>query len=108
MYDRSIYFLIVVLMMTNMIYGLASPFLPTLLDDSGIKETWTGIIFAIYAIAVMIASLFVGKLIDKVGYRNMVSAGVIIMSASICGFGLVYRVTDKTVIIVSFLLLRFA
>lgn len=108
MYDKSIYFLTLVLMTTNMIYGLAAPFLPTLFDDLGIEETWTGIIFSVYAVAVMIASLFTGKLLDRVGYRTMIFSGLIMMSASICCFGLVYLATDKEVVIFCFVILRFA
>ena len=106
MFDKSIYLILAMLGMTNTIYGLASPFLPTLLDDAGIDETWTGLIFTVYAIASMITSLIVGKIIDRAGHRCMITAGSVLMAASIFCFGLVYRLNDKLTIVLLFLILR--
>jgi hypothetical protein len=51
MFDKSIFMLMATLFMTNTIYGLASPFLPTRLEEAGVNPAWTGLIFAMYAIA---------------------------------------------------------
>ena len=92
MYDSSIYLLVALTGMTNLIYGLAAPFLPTMLNDRGVAETWTGLIFAIYAVSSMVTSLFVGKTIGNNRHRKMITCGTILMGISIAGFGLVYKV----------------
>ena len=94
------------LFMTNTIYGLASPFLPTLLDEFGVDATWTGLIFAMYAVASIITSLFVGKLIESIGHRRLIATGGILMALSIVGFGAAYHVKKKWLLILLFNLLR--
>ena len=106
MFDKSIFLILAMLGITNTIYGLASPFLPTLLNEAGIEETWTGLIFSMYAVASITTSLFVGKLINRIGHRIMITAGATLMALSIIGFGAVHHVTDKLMIVLLFNLLR--
>ena len=106
MCDKSILLILAILVTSNTFYGLAAPFLPTLLEDLDIAETLTGLIFSAYAIASMIMSLFVGKIIDRAGHRCIITLGALLMSTSIFCFGLVHRLSDKLAIVLLFLLLR--
>lgn len=106
MYDKSIFLIMAMLFTTNTIYGLASPFLPTLLDEAGVDATWTGLIFAVYAVASIITSLAVGKLIARIGHRKLITTGGILMALSIVGFGAAYHVKKKFLLILLFNLLR--
>ena len=89
MIDRSIGLLLLVIFVSNTIYGLASPFLPTVLEEKEIDSVWTGIIFAAYAVASIFASLAAGKLLDKIGHNKILCAGCALMAGSIACFGLI-------------------
>ena len=106
MVDSSILIILSVLFLSNTIYGLASPFLPQLLEDKGIEPIWTGLIFSSYSITMVILSPVVGATVDRVGHRWMIVVGVILMSASISSFGLVKYVTTNPVIIAASIVLR--
>ena len=105
MFDRAVGLLFLLLFISNTIYGLASPFLPTFFDDRGISSTWTGLIFSAYAIAMTIISLLAGKCLDRIGHRKIMLFGALLMSASIVSFGLIERIeSNETLIAVSILL----
>lgn len=87
MVDSSIVLILAVLFLSNTIYGLASPFLPRLLEDRGISESWTGLIFATYAIAYMIGAPVIGSLVDKIGHGVIMTVGILLMSGAIASFG---------------------
>ena len=58
--DKQIILLLLVLFLSNTIYGLGSPFLPQVFVEKGISHTWTGVIFSSYAVATIFTSLFIG------------------------------------------------
>eukprot|EP00353_Schmidingerella_taraikaensis_P006822 CAMPEP_0185568234 /NCGR_PEP_ID=MMETSP0434-20130131/1255_1 /TAXON_ID=626734 ORGANISM="Favella taraikaensis, Strain Fe Narragansett Bay" /NCGR_SAMPLE_ID=MMETSP0434 /ASSEMBLY_ACC=CAM_ASM_000379 /LENGTH=67 /DNA_ID=CAMNT_0028182679 /DNA_START=119 /DNA_END=318 /DNA_ORIENTATION=+ len=64
-------------------YGLAAPFLPALLEERGVASTWTGLIFGIYAISMVVFSLITGKIVDKVGHNKIMAIGTFVMALSI-------------------------
>ena len=105
-FDKSINTILLTLMLSNVIYGLASPFLPNLLEQAGIASTWTGIIFAVYAVALTIVSLIVGQFLDRLGHTKVMTAGCILMAISCGSFGLVKYVDGKRAIIASAIILR--
>ena len=106
MFDRSAGLLFLLLFISNTIYGLASPFLPTFFEDRGINSTWTGLIFTAYAIAPIIVSLIAGKLLDKVRHSRVILFGALLMSASIVSFGLIERIDNNEALIAVSILLR--
>ena len=67
-----------IIVCTNSVYSLASLFLPTVFKEKDIPGFWTGLVFSMYSIAVVIVSPFVGTMINKVGlrkyYRNRTSS----------------------------------
>ena len=91
---------------SNISYGLASPFLPTVLDDKGISSVWTGIIFASYAVASTIASLVVGSFLEKIGHKASITIGSILMGVSVVAFGTISDIPDKVTVIALSILLR--
>ena len=76
MFDRTILCILVILFISNNIYGLAGAFLPTLAEDLGIPSSWTGLIFATYSIAMTITSFIVGDVVDKIGHGSIIATGV--------------------------------
>ena len=89
MFDRSIALLLLAIFVSNTIYGLASPFLPTVLEEKQIAPTWTGIIFAAFAVASTFAALLTGSILDKIGHNKIICFGCVLMSGSIAAFGMI-------------------
>ena len=104
--DISIVIILTVLFLANSIYGLASPFLPKLLEERGIAESWTGVIFASYAIAYTIMAPIIGGVVDKFGHNRILTAGILLMSASITAFGTTIYLDSNTGLIGTSIALR--
>ena len=105
--DCALVLLLSILFASNTIYGLASPFLPTFLEDKEIDSHWTGLIFSMYAVATTISAIFIGKYLDSLGHNRVIMVGSFLMSACIVCFGLIERLEEKAEIIGISLALRF-
>ena len=105
-FDRSINTILLTLTLSNVIYGLAAPFLPNLIEEGGIESTWTGIIFAVFAVALTIVSLIVGQFLDRIGHTKVMTAGCILMSLACASFGLLIYIDDKQTFIIAAIVLR--
>jgi MFS family permease len=75
-------------MLSNCAYALVAPFLPLELEKAGISKAYTGPIFSMYSVAVIICSPIIGKYIKQYGRRNFVQFGLIAMSLSMFGFAI--------------------
>jgi len=106
MIDRHILLILLVLFVSNTIYGLASPFLPTELEEKGIDSIWTGIIFSAYAVATIFTSLGVGCCLNTVGHNKIIFWGSLIMAICIIAFGQVENLEAKESIIIISIALR--
>ena len=106
MLDKSILIILAVLLLSNTIYGLASPFLPRLFVERGIAESWTGFIFACYAIAYSVMAPIVGMIIDKASYKLIMTCGIILMATSIASFGFSTYISSNSCLIGTATLLR--
>jgi MFS family permease len=76
-----------IIVCTNSVYSLASLFLPTVFKEKDIPGFWTGLVFSMYSIAVVIVSPFVGTMINKVGFANIIAIGLVLMGAAIIPIG---------------------
>ena len=85
--DRSLTLLLITIYFTNAIYGLASPFLPQVLEQKNIQSVWTGVIFSAYAIASTISAIVTGKVLNSIGHGPVITFGGFLMAGSIVGFG---------------------
>ena len=99
MWDKSLALILLNSFFTNTIYGLASPFLPALLEEAGVDSVMTGLIFASYAIAVTIVSPIVGMQLSNFEQRKIMSFGCILMAISCASFGRVEYTTDTTIVV---------
>ena len=106
MCDSQLLIVLLTIFFSNTIYGLAAPFLPTVMEERGVDTTWTGLIFAMYAIAVILVSLVAGKTIDYFGHSRIIAFGSLLMAASIVGFGMVDKLHSQGLLIGVSLLLR--
>lgn len=69
-------------------------------------ETLFGYIFASYALAVMVGSLIVGRILTKVGRKAVLLSGLLLMSVTMIGFGLIAYIHNPTLLISVSLMLR--
>ena len=106
MLDCSIYILVLAIFVSNTIYGLASPFLPTVLEEKQISSIWTGVIFAAFAISSSITSLLVGKILDSIGHNKVIMFGCILMAICIASFGLIEQIDQGKYVILLSIVLR--
>ena len=108
MLDCSLCIILLTTFLSNTIYGLAAPFLPQLLEEKGIDPTWTGLIFASYAIATIFVSLIAGKIVDKISHAWVMFAGTLLMSGSIAAFSCAFSLEENWEIIAVSIGLRLA
>ena len=106
MVDFTLVLLLVDSFFANMIYSLASPFLPKVLAEKGIGTVWMGIIFAVYAVAKTFSSIITGKVIGKFGHKIIITVGAIILVVTVASFGFIEDMDDKECIIISSIGLR--
>ena len=90
MVDRSKAILLLVLLISNLNFGLASPFLPTFLADRGVSTSMIGIIFAAFSIAATISSLLIGKVVDRWSHKTVIILSCLLMAACVIGFEYVF------------------
>ena len=106
MLDKSIGIILCTVFLSNTIYGLAAPFLPALLAEKGIASTWTGVIFAAYAVSMVFVSLAVGKVLDRIGHAKIMAFGALLMALSIASFSSAIYIESNAAIIAVAVLLR--
>jgi MFS family permease len=74
-------FVTAVALATDMlVYGIAIPVLPRIAGTSG--PTAVGLLFACYAIAMIVATPLAGVLVDRIGHRIPMLAGLFALAAS--------------------------
>jgi len=89
--DRTVYFLLVCNVISNSAYGMIAPFLPQQLQAKGVEESVIGMIFSSYSAAVIVMSLFVGKIFDRIGPVYTLGYGLFQMGCAIILFGFIER-----------------
>ncbi|MGM7683866.1 MFS transporter [Cytobacillus sp. Hm23] len=76
--NKTVLFIVSIAIFTDMLmYGLVVPFLPIYATDLGASQSFVGILFASYAIALFIATPFSGALADRIGRKKMITIGLL-------------------------------
>ena len=104
--DSTQLILFTVIICTNSVYALASLFLPMVLASKSIPGFWVGLVFAIYAIAVVFASPIVGTILNKTGFPNLIAIGLVMMSCSIVPVGFLMEIQNDLTTLAVCILLR--
>ena len=105
--DRTIVWILLCTLISNSAYAMIAPFLPIEFMEKGIEEQSIGMIFAIYSVAVIIFSPFVGKSIQYVGQTNLIACGIAVMGITFILFGLIDDMSDPIKIYIYGIILRF-
>ena len=74
---RALIVAAIALFTDNLLVGLAVPVLPLLPSVVEAGPAWTGILFASYAVAVVVAALFAGRIVDRRGPKTPLLIGLI-------------------------------
>ena len=79
----------------NLVYGLTSPILPKTLEERGISEVWTGIIFASFPISAFPACILAGIYLEKIGHVREMGWGCVLFAVSSCFMGVIVDMEDE-------------
>ena len=107
MLERKLVWILICTLISNSAYALIAPFLPLEFKDKGVSGEMIGIMFAIYSMAVIVCSPFVGRTILCVGNTNMISLGITTMGLAFILFGFIPRLDSMTSILTVGFILRF-
>ena len=107
MADPKIVWIMICTLISNSAYALIAPFLPLEFKKVNISGEIIGLMFAIYSVAVIVASPVVGKAVHSFGRANMISLGIFTMGLAFVLFGFIPMIESKIVIIVVGFALRF-
>ena len=94
--DATQLILYTIITCTNSVYALASLFLPAVFEDKAIGGFWVGIVFATYSIVVVLGSPFVGTILNKCGFANLIAAGLVAMGISVIPLGFLKQIESNT------------
>lgn len=83
MKEPGILAIVLLLLLSNINYGLASPFIPVLIAERGIASIWTGLLFAVYSISYVMVSFITGNYVDRIGHAKVIGVGTLLMSVSV-------------------------
>ncbi len=106
-FERKIVWILLCTLISNSAYALIAPFLPLEFKEKGISLEMIGLMFAIYSVAVIICSPFVGMTVALTGNANMISLGIAIMGLAFVLFGFIPNVESESTILTVGFILRF-
>ncbi len=85
--DAILVLVALVIFMDMAIYGLLIPVFPEYAPRLGVDESVIGVIFGIYAAMLLVFSIPMGLLSDRVGRRPLIVAGMILLALATALFG---------------------
>ncbi len=86
--DSVLVAVVLVIFMDMTIYGLLVPVFPEYAPRFGVDESVIGIVFGIYAAMLLVFSIPMGLLSDRVGRRPLIVAGMLLLALATALFGL--------------------
>ena len=107
MVDVKFAWILICTLISNSAYALIAPFLPIEFKEKGVSGEMIGIIFALYSVAVIICSPFVGKTLVYCGNSNMIALGIATMGTAFICFGFVEQLDSMVYILTVGCILRF-
>ncbi|PKL57093.1 MAG: MFS transporter [Methanomicrobiales archaeon HGW-Methanomicrobiales-6] len=85
--DAILVLVVLVIFMDMMIYGLLIPVFPQYAPRIGVDEQVIGVVFGIYAAMLLIFSIPMGLLSDRVGRRPLIVVGMLLLALATALFG---------------------
>ncbi|KLK89182.1 MFS transporter [Methanoculleus sediminis] len=91
--DAILVLVVLVIFMDMLIYGLLIPVFPQYAPRLGVGESVIGIIFGVYAAMLLLFSIPMGLLSDRVGRRPLIVAGMLLLALATALFGFSTTIT---------------
>ncbi|MDN7012409.1 MFS transporter [Methanoculleus sp. FWC-SCC3] len=91
--DAILVLVVLVIFMDMMIYGLLIPVFPEYAPRFGVGESVIGVIFGIYAAMLLLFSIPMGLLSDRVGRRPLIVGGMLLLALATALFGFSTTIT---------------
>ena len=91
--DAVLVLVVLVIFMDMMVYGLLIPVFPEYAPRLGADESVIGIIFGVYAAMLLLFSIPMGALSDRVGRRPLIVAGMLLLALATALFGFSATIT---------------
>ena len=107
MYEKLVYWILFTNLVSNSAYALCAPFLPLEFERKMLAGAYVGMVFALYSVAVVIISPLVGKTVDRIGHKNLLSGGIGVMGIAFVCFGFIETMESRVNILVLGFILRF-
>ncbi len=95
--DAILVLVALVIFMDMTIYGLLIPVFPEYGPRLGVDESFVGIVFGLYAAMLLLFSIPMGVLSDRVGRRPLIVAGMLLLALATALFGFSATVTHLIV-----------
>ncbi|WP_292365185.1 MULTISPECIES: MFS transporter [unclassified Methanoculleus] len=95
--DAVLVLVVLVIFMDMMIYGLLIPVFPQYAPRLGVDEPVIGVVFGIYAAMLLLFSIPMGLLSDRVGRRPLIVVGMLLLALATALFGFSTTVTHLVV-----------
>lgn len=95
--DAILVMVVLVIFMDMMIYGLLIPIFPQYAVWFGVDESVVGVIFGLYAAMLLVFSIPMGLLSDRVGRRPLIAGGMLLLALATALFGLSVTVLHLTI-----------
>lgn len=106
-FDITIASVLLITAMSNSAYALVAPFLPFEIEKKGIGQHTMGFVFSVFSVALIIASPLIGKNLSRLGRKNSLLAGTLLMTTSFLTFGMLPLINNPHVFIWVIYLIRF-
>ena len=107
MVDRLMaWVLFTVILFTNA-YSLIAPFVPIELERKGIPGAYSGMVYAVFAVAQVIFSPLVGKTFDRVGHKNLLAGGIVLMGIGVFCFAFIIDMERRVNVLALAFICRF-
>ena len=89
MYPPLVNWILICSFMAQAAYSIVAPFLPVEFERKGLPPSYTGAVFSFYSVGQIIFSLLVGKIVDRLGHKNLLPSGIGLMGIAFICLGLV-------------------
>ena len=95
--DSTIASMLIITALSNSAYAVIAPFLPFEFEKKNIHQSFVGYIFSAYSVSVIICSLYIGKMITKIGRKTLIQYGVCLMGLSFILFAGLSYIENTTI-----------
>ena len=107
MLPQLIVWILICTFMAQAAFSICAPFLPIEFERKGLPSTYTGLVFSLYSVGMIIFSPLFGKIVDRFGHKNLFTVGIGLMGISFICFGFIAEMQSRVNILALVIILRF-